>query len=326
MRLLFIDAWLEQPVACGKGLGSGLFKLYGICDAQAAGHRVSLLTSPGKAAFYRLCPALETVYEAPDEAHFESYDRLIMLGLEAPLELAKHPRLRGDLRARGAIKERYNQVPHPTYWRQLVAESIDSGVPQTTARSPLRLRPDDLAWARARLPARGPSIALSLSALGALKRYRGWASVAAALDRDPRQPRLILVGLEPPEPRSAFPASAIDLTGQTTVCQLAALLSLCQVVAGTDGLVVNLAAALDRPTVALFSIIAPEAVMAPSILARPTMRPLVQAGCPRQFCYPELSDYRSCPCPHQPWLKPSESPVCMGFAPELVCDAIAQLL
>lgn len=325
MRVLLIDEWPDLAPVCGSGLGSSLLKLPAAADVGAAGHEVALLTSASKAELLRGAPALAERFAAPGEVPWERFERVVPLGLSAPDALRAHPGLRADPRPPARLKRDYDRVSHVQFWRALVAAGLGLAPPAGPARMEYRVPDAGRGWARATLPRAGPVVALSLSALTPLKRYLGWAEVAARLRAARPELGLVLVGQEPPaEP---FPPGTLDLTRQTSFAQLGGVLAHSAVVAGTDGLVTNLAVASGRPTVALFTVIRPEFVLDPALALGAPARALVHEGYPLQPCYPRLGNYRTAPCPLDPEAAAAgRAPRCTRFSPERVAGEILALL
>ncbi len=323
MRLLVLDELPALSPICGSGLGSSLLKLPALEDARQAGYEVDLLTSPAKAALLTGAPALAGRFERPEQVDWDVYERVVPLGLPTPAALADHPGLRADPRSPTRFKADYDLIPHVRFWREVLADLLGVPRPVGPARMRCEVPPEAREWARARLPA-GPLVTLSLSALTHLKRYLGWIEVAEALQASRPELPVVLVGLEPP--RREPPPGTIDLTCQTTLPQLAAVVERSAVVAGTDGLATNLAACLGRPAVALFTVIRPDFVFDPDLALRAPVRPLVHEGCPLQPCYPRLGNYRTAACPLEPALPREAPPVCAGFAAARVAAEVLALL
>ncbi len=314
--VLCLDAWPNLEPICGSGLGSSLFKLAAIDDAQRRGFVCDLLTSSAKVALLESSPSIRRVASDPHAVELSAYSQRVCLGLERP-PVAEH--FRGDLRARAVVKEQYNKLPHLKYWRGLLARSLGYPPPEEPARFPLPPTAEAVRWWDAQRPP-GRYVLLSVSALSALKLYRRWAEVAARLVAALPDLTVVLVGKGL---GGAGPCErVVDLTHRTTLPQLLPIVAAAQLVAGTDGLITNLAMAAGRPTVPLFSIIQPEFVVDPEQALRAPVWPLVQSGCPLQFCYPQLKNYRSDPCPADPELPADAAPVCMRFPVSVVVEAI----
>lgn len=317
------DAWPGEHAICGSGLGSSLLKLPALADARAAGHEVSVLSSPPRAELLACAPVVGRSFGDPGQVPWDAYEALIPFGVTVPAALRADPRLRAGPRPAARLKADYDLVPHVSFWRGLMASALGAPSPTTPASMSVTPSAAGLAWARARLPCDRPVVALSLSALTNLKRYQRWSEVARGLRRALPEARIVLVGQEAPGPE--FPDDLLDLTRGTTLELLVAVVASCAVVAGTDGLVTNLAVACGRPTVALFTVIRPDFVIDPGLALSAPARGLTHPGCPLQPCYARLGDYRTAACPLDPALGPTAPPRCADFDPDAVVAAIAAL-
>lgn len=307
-----------QPI-CGAGLGSSLFKLAALEDARARGFVCDLLTSPEKVELLASSPVIRQLSSDPATLDLNGYDQRVCLGLEAPPVACDFV---GDLRPRAEVKQAYNLRPHTAYWRDLLARSLGYPPPQEPARVLLPSSAEARESWRRQCPR--PYAVLSVSALSSLKLYRRWHEVALQLRTARPDLHVVLVGQGNVGPLRAD--GVLDLTYKTPLSQLPAILGQARVVAGTDGLISNLGIALGRPTVALFSIIRPDFVIDPGLAEHTRVLPLVHGGCPLQFCYPRLTNYRHDPCPAEPELSPERSPLCMRFGVPTVVAAIIEAL
>jgi glycosyl transferase family 9 (putative heptosyltransferase) len=322
VKLLVFDDSPGESVICGSGLGSSLLKLPAYEDARAAGHEVDVLTSPAKAELLVHAPVLSRCFADPEQVPWASYDRIVPFGVPPLERLRGDPRLHADPCSPERLKADYDQVSHVRFWRA----RLGSALPWPSAPGPARMvvEPSEpgLAWARAQLPAGQATLLVSLSALTKLKRYTRWPEVVRALREALPGARVVLVGQEAPAPELS---GATDLTRQTSLEQLVALVAQSSVVVGTDGLVTNLAVACGRPTVALFTVIRPDFVVDSELELRAPVETLVHPGCPLQPCYARLGNYRTAGCPQDPTLAPDQPPQCAGFEPEAVAAAAARL-
>jgi len=150
------------------------------------------------------------------------------------------------------------------YWLQVVAAV--GARPLSPVKMELAIPEADRKWAGAALAAgpwgecRGPRVAIHPGS-GAYSLARRWppARFAAVADRLGRecQARVVLVGGPDDLEASATMLAesrwpVLDLAGQTTLGQLAALLSACDLFIGGDSGVMHLAVAAGTPVVALF--------------------------------------------------------------------------
>ncbi len=148
-------------------------------------------------------------------------------------------------------------------WLQVIDLALGSSipVPPTPADWPLRTRitAADRAWAAERLPAdSGPLIVIHPGS-GGFAPARRWdpAAFAAAADQLCRQinARIVLVGGPGDDTapvRQAMTHTPIDLSGATSLTQLAAVLEACDLFIGADSGVMHLAAAAGTHVLALF--------------------------------------------------------------------------
>lgn len=141
------------------------------------------------------------------------------------------------------------------YWLDLVALL---GADPTPRRACVVVREADRMWARERLPAGRPRVILHPGS-GGFNPARRWSPDAFAAVGDQlaasRGAHLIVVGTRTDDGEAtlnALNSPALDLSGQTTLSQLAALLEGADLFIGADSGVMHLAAALRVPLVAIF--------------------------------------------------------------------------
>lgn len=316
--VLVIDDWPGLSAIVGSGLGSSLFKLAACADLHDQGYTVDLASSPPKvellrhASVFRECRASnELVSDTP-------YSHILCLGIPKPNGL-DGSKLRGDFRSPPTVKQAYNEVGHIRYWRDYCRCHMGYAPPTSPARFPL-----DLATLGTALTSDLPElfVTLSLSAITHLKRYPHWHGVVDRLAQ--QHIPVVLVGME--KPRWQMPAGIYDLTRKTSISELLEVVNRSAVVAGTDGLVTNIAMVLGRPTVNLFTIIAPEFVIDDAQATRGPVVPLVHSDCPIQPCYAKMPNYRGVACPAMPDDLAFEPPMCTNFDPDRVVVAILGLL
>jgi hypothetical protein len=327
-RILLIDDWPGRGAVCGSGIGSSLFKLAAAADARARGTAVDWRTAPAKAALLEGSPVIERLWTGPDvgdlSGSLSRYDAIVSLGilaLEDDERLARTGRLAPFTRL---DRERYRAVPHLAFWREFLARALALPAPAAPAEFPLSIAPAEIDAARRHLPGAPSVLGIAPQAVSHLKRYFEWPRVIELLHE--RRPALGIVLLgDAPWPWRERPG-AVNLCGRTSVRELMALLACLDAAAASDGLVTNLAMALGRPAVALFGMIAPEAVIDPAQARRSMAVALVEPGCPLMPCYPRLENYRSASCPLEPTLDGDRPVRCMRFAPERVAAAILEVL
>jgi heptosyltransferase-1 len=174
------------------------------------------------------------------------------------------------------------------------------GLPVDRPRFPLGLRPTELEEARALVAATaGQPLPRFLAVVpGARWVTKLWRPerIAAVLDRlhDAGAPPAVLLGA--PDEReiagrvsAAARAPLVDLVGRTSLRQLTAVLNLAEAVLCHDSGPMHIAAALHRPTVALFGPTDPRRCGPYSPVAR-----VVQTAIDCSPCYRRTCDHHSC--------------------------------
>lgn len=312
-RILLIDHWPGVTGGSGTGLGSTLFKLAAAADARDRGFALDLLTTPEKAELLSGTPVFDHITTSSPGG---PYDSAVLLGISIPLALPNVVPFTAQDRAR------YKVSPHLAFWRDFLARSLSYEPPQTSAKFPLVIREDECAQAARLLTTDVRWVGMATGTVSQLKRYHHWDQVAEQLLQ--RGAGVVLLSSDrietPPQAR------LLNLTGNTSIRQLMAIVSQCAAVVGSDGLITNLALVLGRPTATLFGMISPESVVDPDQPARSPALHLVERGCPLQFCYPTLENYRTAPCPLEPNLPRDAEVRCMKFPPGRIADEVLRLM
>lgn len=312
-RILLIDHWPGVVGGSGTGIGSTIFKLAAAVDARDHGFVLDLVTAPEKAELLSGTPVFDRITIAPPAG---AYDSAVLLGISIP---DPPPNV---VPFTAADRARYRVSPHLAFWREFLARALHYAPPVTAARFPLVVREEERAWAERLLTPDVRWVGLATGAVSALKRYHYWPQVTERLLRNDLG--VVLLAAERTEIRAE--GRLLNLTGRTSIRELMAIVSRCDAIVGSDGLITNLALVMGRPAVTLFGIISPEFVVDPDQPSRSPAVHLVQPGCPLQFCYPTLENYRTAPCPLQPELPRDAEVRCMKFPPERVASEVLRLM
>lgn len=152
---------------------------------------------------------------------------------------------------------RYEPDRHEAQQNARLLDALAPGIEQHLGPSRFTVQPEDARWARARLGG-GRWVAIHPGAGAAVKQWpvESWAAVASALHAA-RGVAIVLTG-GPGERQLAaaiaarLPFPALDLSGQTSFGQLAALYSKCDLVLGSDSGPLHLAVAAGAKTMTLY--------------------------------------------------------------------------
>jgi ADP-heptose:LPS heptosyltransferase len=321
---LLIDRWPSATVIVASGIGSSLFKLAATADAHRHRWIIDFVTSPEKAQLFAGSPVLRRVITDTSTLDLTVYDRIVLLGISTP-EIFLIPNLAPQcVYFTDADQQWYKLTPHLAFWREFVAHALDYQTPNHPAAFPIIIKSAGITAASRFLNKNLYWIGLSVTVISRLKEYKRWSEVINLLLKVRDDIGIILLGTGqyPNYPDNRV----INLCGHTTIRETMAIISKCAVIVGSDGLINNLGMVLGRPTVTLFSIIAPDHVVDPDQTARSSVINLVQGECPLQFCYARLENYRSTPCPLEPTIATEKPVLCMRFAPEMICEQIVELL
>jgi ADP-heptose:LPS heptosyltransferase len=343
--VLLIDWWPSVTAIVASGIGSSLFKLAAAADAHRHTWVIDVVTSPEKAQLFAGSPGLRQVVTEPNlptpnssqegnqlalpirgicSLDLRKYDRIILLGISTP-KVFLIPNLAPQcVYFTDTNQQRYKLTPHLAFWREFVAHALDYQTPLHPAEFPIVITTDELTAASRCLNKNSHWIGLSVTVISRLKEYKRWSEVINLLlkVRDDIGIVLLGTGQYPDYPDNRV----INLCGHTTIRATMAIISMCAVIVGSDGLINNLGMVLGRPAVTLFSIIAPDHVVDPDQTARSSVINLVQGECPLQFCYARLDNYRYAPCPLEPMIAAEKPVLCMRFVPEMICQQIVGLL
>lgn len=320
-RALLIDHFPGAAAIAGSGIGSSLFKLAAAADAFHAQWNIDLLTSPPKAQLFAHSPVFRNIATDIAAVEFATYQRIVLLGISLPENVVDaHCSSFTDV-----DKQRYKITPHIAFWRSHLAHALNYPLPDSPASFPVVITPDERAAATQLLDPHYRWIGLCIQAISYLKDYKRWDDVVNLLLTRRRDLAIVLLGNEQCHANSSN-ARMINLCGKTTIREAMAIITQCAVIAGSDGLITNLGLVLGRPTVTLFSIIAPEHVVDPHQARRSRVINLVDGNCPLQFCYPQLENYRYSACPLDPMTPQDQAVACMRFHPETIYETMITLL
>ncbi len=152
----------------------------------------------------------------------------------------------------------YRPGRHEVQQNATLLERLAPGVEAGLGSTQVAVRPEDRAWAAERLGQLGrPRVAIHGGAGAAVKQWpvESWAAVGRGLVQAGAS--IVLTGGPGERDLAAgvagkLQAPALDLAGQTTLGQLAAIYQQCDLVLGSDSGPLHLAVAVDAPTVHLY--------------------------------------------------------------------------
>lgn len=323
-KVLFFDYWpdINYLHACGAGLGSSLFKLAPLAEASAMGFEVHLLTSPTKKELLEDAMGIDFIYSKPLTKNYGSFLKVINLGIEdkeLPVEIRSlenfHPFLESD-------RQNYKTTAHLSFWRNFIAHALRYKVSNKTSVVDICLESEDVLKAVKIMPREFKWIAIPLQTISKLKNYAHWNKVIELLLVSDPQIRIVLLG---DRAEDFLPNERIlNVMGKSNIQLLKAIISQVNLLVGVDGLATNVSIALKKPTVALFTMISPENVI--NDLKSEKIISLVSQGCPHQFCYSNLINYRSSECQYLEENNQENYPACLGFKPEVIVQKVMSLL
>ena len=323
-KILFFDhiPGADYQDASGDGLGSSLFKLAALSDARDQGYEVHLLTDETKAELLSGAEGIDFICSDPDDLNFKWFDKVINLGIPDE-EIPEYIKTLDYYHSYSeANKKAYKMDPHLRFWRSYTANALDYEVPRSKSNIELVQDTLSLKTAAELMPNRETWIAIPCQTVSPLKDFEEWREVIKLLLDKEENVRIVLLG----DIEQEFKTSdrVLNLTGKTNISLLKAVVSRASVVVGVDGLVTNLALSLEIPAVILFTMISPENVIDDLFSGKVT--PMVSKGCPFQFCYKDIVNYRNSGC-H--WLaeNPQENqPLCLGFSAEEIAKTTIHYL
>lgn len=323
-RILFIDYWpdINYEYTCGAGLGSSLFKLAAMAEASNQGFETHLLTSPDKKELLEDALGIDFIYSEPLLKRYDSFNKIINLGItEELLPKTVKPK---DLYMPFLETDRklYKNSSHLSFWRKFTAEALDYKVSAKTSIVDICLESEEVLKAVKLMPREFKWIAIPLQSVSTLKNYKSWNRVIEILLVLDPQIRIVLLG----DQVQGFEENerVLNLMGKTCIQLLKAIISQVNVLTGVDGLATNIAMAFKKPTVSLFTMISPENVI-DDLKSEKTIS-LVSNGCPYQFCYEKLINYRSSGCQYLHENSQRDSPICLDFTPETIAENVLKLI
>lgn len=323
-KVLFIDFWSESNYlhASGSGIGSSLFKLAALADASFENYEIHLLTSPSKKELLENASGMDFIFTEISSKNLNSFHKIINLGIaddEFPEEIKildnYHPFTQAD-------RKKYKSSAHLSFWRAFVAEALNYPLPNRKSQIKLCTDSEEIIWADKILPKNYKWIALSYQCISPLKDYKEWDKVINDLLNSDSSIRFILLG----EKHESFEESEriINMMGKTSIQKIKAIISQVDLVLGVDGLISNVAMALDKPAIILFTMISPEHVI--DDLKSDHFKALITRDCPYQFCYENLTNYRSSACQYLEESKTNKIPKCLKFTPESIVKEVKKFL
>jgi hypothetical protein len=323
-RILYIDSWpnVEALDICSHGLGASLFKLAAVADAAQDGYQCDWLTSPVKAQLLKGAYGIHTLYTDIKEVDFADYQKVIFLGVPEEQINAHLYGLTEFIPFTTADRTNYKTTAHLKFWRQFNACVLGKSEPATPAKVTLQLEEQALNDAEVILHDDCRWVAISTQVISPLKDFENWQLVINQLIDDGYG--IVLLGHE--ELPGIKHDRVINLTGKTDIQLLKAIIARVDAFAGSDGLATNLSMFLRTPTVVLFTVIDPQHVIDPDQNLRSPVIPLVKKGCPLQFCYPQIHNYRSAGCLYNLQHNSDQPIQCVQFDSVEISKTIKSLL
>ncbi len=320
MRALLVDYLHGSKTRAGSGLGSTFYKLDAAAEAKTQGWELDYLTKSGNRELVRSAGVFREIHTAvPD--NLAAYEKIISLGVDtanADIDMTEFNE--EDFR-------KYRREPHPQFWRMFLAAQLGYEV---AAATPLQSIPilhepglalpeffssaaKDTRW-----------LAISVNVVSPLKYYDSWEAVAEGIrSRDPSI-HIVYVGSREMDLKNQ--KGIYNLSGKTNLAELIRLIAACDATLGADGLPSHLAMRLNIPSLILFSMISPEDVLPEEYAQNEEIRTLLKRGCPHQYCYSKIENYRTDGCLLDPELGKGEMVDCMQFpVGEIVEQTIALL-
>ncbi len=174
--------------------------------------------------------------------------------------------------------------------RQHLSLLADLGIPVHEGPSPLPFGPEEERFVREQL---GPDRPVVVMAPGSRSHLKRWptARFAAVADQlvERKNARIVFVGDQQEQPiadavRAAMKSSAKDLSGRTTIRQLAALLTKSDLVITNDSACLHAAEAMGAPVVAIFGPTDEKKYGPRNPRSAAVRLPLICAPCERALC------------------------------------------
>ena len=322
-KILFVDylPGIDYIHSCGAGIGSSLFKLAALNDASEF-NEIHLLTSPKKKDLLEGSGKIASLYCEFENLDFNSYSKVVNLGLSED-QVSDDLKLLKDYKPFTAENHKlYKKIAHLSFWRKYVGESLGYTAPESQSDVSLKISSDDTNNARSILQLKQNLIAIPIQSISKLKDYPLWPKVVNLLLQANTKINIVLLGDQP----ETFTEQkrVLNLTGKTDIKTLKAVISNVKILVGVDGLATNIAMALNIPTVILFTMISPRNVI--DDLQSDIITHMVTPGCSYQFCYENLTNYRSSGCQYLEENKEFHLPMCLKFSAEEIVKKVLQRL
>lgn len=291
-KILYIDDWpfVDPLTISGNGLGASIFKLAAFSDATAAGYQVELLTTKFKKQLLNQAREIFEIHTTVDTIAWDSYEKIISMGILDTARIDQPNKEFYPFTKKDRLE--YKSTAHIDFWRRFSARALNMSIPTSPAQVELHIKERELEDARELLSAPGQWIAVSTQVISPLKDYAGWSEFIDLLLAE--NFNVLLLGNESMLYKEH--PQILNMCGKTDIELLKALIATAEAFVGNDGLNANLALFLKTPAVVLFSMISPESVIDPHQELRSPVSPLISRGCPQQFCYSKISNYRNAGC------------------------------
>lgn len=322
-KILFFDHLdgINYQRACGSGLGSSLLKLPALMDACEHGYEVHLVTSPTKKELLDDASGIKKIFCSFENIVLSSFDFVINLGLNEEEVGQNLKTLKNYIPFTQEDFTEYKRSPHVQFWRCFTGRALNKVPPQQEAEIELCLESEKIIEASKILPRDYKWIAISYQSVSPLKDYREFQQVINQLLILSDNLRIVLLGDKKMPLKEQ--ERVVNLMGKTDIQMLKAIISIVDITIGVDGLITNIAVALQKPAVIMFSMIAPNHVL--TDLSKPWLKTLVSEGCPYQFCYDQLENYRNGGCRYQEENSGSP-PICLNYKSQKIIQKVCQLL
>ena len=322
-KILFFDFLdgISYQKACGSGLGSSLLKLPAFVDASEFGYEVHLVTSYIKKKLIDDASGIKKIYCSFENLDLSTFHTVINFGLDKDEVPEKIKNLKNYIPFSSDDFNEYKRSPHVQFWRSFTGRALNKIPPEEVPEIELCLESEKLIEASKILSRGNKWIALSCQSISPLKDYGKFQQVIELLLNCDDNLKIVLLGDK--EVQVNEHDRVVNLMGKTDIDLLKAIISLVKVTVGVDGLITNIAYVLQKPAVIMFSMIAPNHVL--SDLSKNNLRTMVSKGCPYQFCYDKLENYRNCGCKYLDE-NPGSSPLCLDFKPEEILRSVCELL
>ena len=145
-KVLFFDYLdgIDYLHASGAGIGSSLFKLAALADAQSHGYEVHLLTSPYKFELLENAVGIDFIYSEETHLNFSRFSKIINFGLQEDQVSVQINSLPQYKNFSSNHRKEYKNSPHISFWRKFVAKALDYQVPTSKSTIELCLESDKI--------------------------------------------------------------------------------------------------------------------------------------------------------------------------------------